>query len=145
MTVSKPSSRTLARAAALLAHGRLVAFPTETGYGLGAAADDARAVLALYAAKGRPRFNPLIAHVADVAAARRLVRFDARAEILAKEFWPGPLTLVLPRRTECRIDLLAGAGLDTLAVRVPAHPLALELLRAAAIPVAGPSANRSGA
>jgi L-threonylcarbamoyladenylate synthase len=144
MTVSHPSSRTLARAAALLAQGRLVAFPTETVYGLGAAADDARAVLALYAAKGRPRFNPLIAHVADIAAARRLVRFDARAEILAKAFWPGPLTLVLPRSAGGAVCARARANLDTLGVRVPDHPVALALLRRFGRAIVAPSANRSG-
>jgi hypothetical protein len=102
-------------------------------------------VAAVFEAKGRPHFNPLICHFPDAEAAFAEVIADDRARALAAAFWPGPLTLVLPRRPECRIDLLAGAGLDTLAVRVPAHPLALELLRAAAIPVAGPSANRSGA
>jgi L-threonylcarbamoyladenylate synthase len=144
MTVSKPSSRTLARAAALLGRGRLVAFPTETVYGLGAAADDARAVLALYAAKGRPRFNPLIAHVVDIGAARRLVRFDARAEILAEAFWPGPLTLVLPRAAGGAVCALARANLDTLGVRVPDHEVALALLRRFGCAIVAPSANRSG-
>ncbi len=132
------------RAAALLRAGALVAFPTETVYGLGADARDARAVAAVFEAKGRPHFNPLICHFLDAGAAFAEVVPDARAQALADAFWPGPLTLVLPRRAACRIDLLAGAGLDTLAVRVPAHPLALALLRAAAVPVAGPSANRSG-
>ncbi len=131
-------------AAALLRAGELVAFPTETVYGLGADARNGRAVAAVFAAKGRPHFNPLICHFPDAEAAFAEVLPDARARALAAAFWPGPLTLVLPRRPECRIDLLAGAGLDTLAVRVPGHPLALALLRAAAVPVAGPSANRSG-
>lgn len=131
-------------AAALLREGELVAFPTETVYGLGADARNGRAVAAVFAAKGRPHFNPLICHFPDAEAAFAEVLPDARARALAAAFWPGPLTLVLPRRPECRIDLLAGAGLDTLAVRVPGHPLALALLRAAAVPVAGPSANRSG-
>jgi L-threonylcarbamoyladenylate synthase len=135
----------VAEAARLLRAGELVAFPTETVYGLGADARNGRAVAAVFEAKGRPHFNPLICHFPDPEAAFAEVLADDRARALAAAFWPGPLTLVLPRRTECRIDLLAGAGLDTLAVRVPAHPLALELLRAAAIPVAGPSANRSGA
>jgi L-threonylcarbamoyladenylate synthase len=135
----------VAEAARLLRAGELVAFPTETVYGLGADARNGRAVAAVFEAKGRPHFNPLICHFPDAEAAFAEVIADDRARALAAAFWPGPLTLVLPRRTECRIDLLAGAGLDTLAVRVPAHPLALELLRAAAIPVAGPSANRSGA
>nr|WP_248291166.1 L-threonylcarbamoyladenylate synthase [Neoroseomonas marina] len=132
------------RAAALLRAGDLVAFPTETVYGLGGDARNGRAVAAIFEAKGRPHFNPLICHVPDAEAAFAEVLADDRARALAARFWPGPLTLVLPRRPDCRIDLLAGAGLDTLAVRVPAHPLALALLRAAALPVAGPSANRSG-
>ena len=132
------------RAAALLRDGLLVAFPTETVYGLGADARNAAAVASVFEAKGRPHFNPLICHLPDAASAFREVAPDARAARLAERFWPGPLTLVLPRRPECRVDLLAGAGLDTLAVRVPAHPLALALLRAAGGPVAAPSANRSG-
>jgi L-threonylcarbamoyladenylate synthase len=135
----------VAEAARLLRAGELVAFPTETVYGLGADARNGRAVAAVFEAKGRPHFNPLICHFPDAESAFAEVITDDRARALAAAFWPGPLTLVLPRRPECRIDLLAGAGLDTLAVRVPAHPLALELLRVAAIPVAGPSANRSGA
>ena len=101
----------LARAAEILRSGGLVAFPTETVYGLGADATDERAVARIFAAKGRPQFNPLIAHVADAAAAARLVLFDARAERLAARFWPGPLTMVLPRRDDCPVALLAGAGL----------------------------------
>lgn len=132
------------RAAALLRAGELVAFPTETVYGLGADAHNGRAVAAVFEAKGRPHFNPLICHFPDPASAFAEVVPDERAHALAAALWPGPLTLVLPRRPSCRIDLLAGAGLDTLAVRVPGHPLALALLRAAAIPVVGPSANRSG-
>lgn len=134
----------LPRAAALLRQGALVAFPTETVYGLGADATNGQAVAAVFAAKGRPSFNPLICHYPDAEAAWGDVVPDARAERLAARFWPGPLTLVLPRRAGCRVDLLAGAGLDTLAVRVPAHPLALALLRAVGRPVAAPSANRSG-
>jgi L-threonylcarbamoyladenylate synthase len=101
-------------------------------------------VAAVFEAKGRPHFNPLICHFAEAEAAFAEAVPDARARALAAAFWPGPLTLVLPRRPDCRVDLLAGAGLETLAVRVPAHPLALALLRAAAVPVAAPSANRSG-
>ena len=134
----------IGRAAALLRAGELVAFPTETVYGLGADAWQARAVAAVFEAKGRPHFNPLICHFPDAEAAFAEVLPDARARALAAAFWPGPLTMVLPRRPDCRIDLLAGAGLDTLAVRVPGHPLALAMLRAAAVPVVGPSANRSG-
>ncbi|WP_043336585.1 L-threonylcarbamoyladenylate synthase [Belnapia moabensis] len=134
----------LDRAAALLRDGALVAFPTETVYGLGADARNARAVAGIFGAKGRPHFNPLICHYPEAEAAFAEVRADDRARRLAAWFWPGPLTLVLPRRPDCRVDLLAGAGLDTLAVRVPAHPTALALLRAAGVPVAAPSANRSG-
>lgn len=131
-------------AAALLRAGELVAFPTETVYGLGGDARNGRAVAGIFEAKGRPHFNPLICHFPDAAAAFAEVAADDRARALARHFWPGPLTLVLPRLPRGRIALLAGAGLDTLAVRVPAHPTALALLRAAATPVAAPSANRSG-
>jgi L-threonylcarbamoyladenylate synthase len=130
-------------AARVLAGGGLVAFPTETVYGLGADATDGTAVARLYAAKGRPRFNPLIAHVADLAAARRLAVFDADAERLAR-FWPGPLTLVLPKAVGCPVSELATAGLDTIAVRVPDHPVALNILRTLGKPVVAPSANQSG-
>jgi L-threonylcarbamoyladenylate synthase len=133
------------RAAALLREGALVAFPTETVYGLGADARNARALAAVFEAKGRPRFNPLIVHYPEAGAAFAEVAAEDRARTLAARFWPGPLTLVLPRRPGCGVDLLASAGLETLAVRVPAHPLALALLRAAGVPVAAPSANRSGA
>ncbi len=133
-----------AEAAALLRDGALVAFPSETVYGLGADAWNGRAVAMVFEAKGRPHFNPLICHFASAEAAFAEVVADDRARALAAAFWPGPLTLVLPRRASCRVDLLAGAGLDTLAVRVPAHPATLALLRAAGRPIAGPSANRSG-
>lgn len=118
--------------------------PTETVYGLAADASNARAVAALYEAKGRPSFNPLIAHVADVAMARRVARFDARAEALAQAFWPGPLTLVLPVADEAAVCDLARAGLDTVAVRAPGHPLAHGLIEAVGGPIVAPSANRSG-
>ncbi len=131
-------------AAALLRAGALVAFATETVYGVGADARNGQAVAGIFEAKGRPHFNPLICHFPDAEAAWAEVRPDERARALAAAFWPGPLTLVLPRRADCRIDLLAGAGLDTLAVRVPAHEGALALLRAAETPIAAPSANRSG-
>lgn len=134
----------LAEAVAHLRAGRLVAFPTETVYGLGADALKDAAVAAVFAAKGRPRFNPLICHVPDLPAAERLVTFDGRARALAESFWPGPLTLVLPRRAESGVSLLAAAGLDTLAVRVPAHPVAQELLKAVGLPLVAPSANPSG-
>lgn len=134
----------IARAARLLQAGDLVAFPTETVYGLGGDATDDRAVARIFAAKGRPRFNPLIAHVADVAAAHRLVVWSDLAQRLAAAFWPGPLTLVLPVRADAGVSALVTADLPTLAVRVPAHPLAQRLLRAVGRPVAAPSANPSG-
>ena len=118
--------------------------PTETVYGLAADAANARAVAAVYAAKGRPSFNPLIAHVADVAMARKIARFEDRAERLAARFWPGPLTLVLPVADEAAVCDLARAGLDTVAVRAPGHPLAHGLLEAFGGPLVAPSANRSG-
>lgn len=134
----------IARAAEILLAGGLVAFGTETVYGLGGDATDARAVAAIFAAKGRPHFNPLICHYADADSAFRHVIPDRRAERLGREEWPGPLTLVLPRRPDCPVALLTSAGLGTLAVRVPAHPVALALIRAVGRPVAAPSANRSG-
>jgi L-threonylcarbamoyladenylate synthase len=148
---AEPTTRVLAadaegieRAARCLAAGGLVAFPTETVYGLGADATNGAAVARLYASKGRPAFNPLIAHVADVDAARRVARLDAAAEKLALAFWPGALTLVLPKAPDCPVAELATAGLDTIAVRVPAHPVARALLAACGKPVVAPSANRSG-
>ena len=134
----------VAAAARALAEGGLVAFPTETVYGLGADATSGEAVARLYAAKGRPAFNPLISHVADVAAARRLARLDATAERLAAAFWPGALTLVLPKAPGCPVSDLATAGLDTIAVRVPDHPVARDILAAFGKPIVAPSANRSG-
>ena len=131
-------------AAGCLAQGGLVAFPTETVYGLGADATNGEAVARLYAAKGRPSFNPLIAHVADIDAARALAVFNGDAERLAKAFWPGPLTLVLRRLPSCPVSELATSGLDTIAVRVPDHPVANGILRAFGKPVVAPSANRSG-
>ncbi|WP_366556233.1 L-threonylcarbamoyladenylate synthase [Aquibaculum sediminis] len=134
----------IARAAELLRQGGLVAFPTETVYGLGADATDDKAVARIFEAKGRPRFNPLICHYPDAESAKEHVYFDARAELLAARFWPGALTLVLPRRDSCPVSLLCSAGLDSLAVRVPAPPLARAILEAVGRPVAAPSANRSG-
>ena len=138
------SERALDAAAAHLRAGRLVAFPTETVYGLGANACDGAAVAGIYAAKGRPRFNPLIVHVTSVAAAMCLAVFDDASERLAERFWPGPLTLVLPARPSNGIADLTTAGLDTIAIRVPSHPIALDLIARAGVPVAAPSANRSG-
>jgi L-threonylcarbamoyladenylate synthase len=131
-------------AARLLREGRLVAFPTETVYGLGADATNGRAVARIFAAKGRPRFNPLIVHVPGLAEAEALAVFDERARDAARRFWPGPLSLVLRRREDSRLSLLVSAGLDAVALRAPAHPVAQQLLRAAARPIAAPSANRSG-
>ena len=133
------------RAAALLRAGQLVAFGTETVYGLGADATSNTAVATIFDAKGRPHFNPLICHYPDADSAFAHVAGDGMARALAAAFWPGPLTLVLPRLVTCPVALLAGAGLETLAVRVPAHAGALALLRAVGRPVAAPSANRSGA
>jgi L-threonylcarbamoyladenylate synthase len=140
----KPSAANLARAARAIRAGRLVAFPTETVYGLGGDALSDRAVAAVYAAKSRPRFNPLIVHVASWREAARIVQFDRRAHVLADAFWPGPLTLVLARRSGSAISWLASAGLDTLAVRVPDHPVAQRLLMHAGRPIVAPSANASG-
>lgn len=127
--------------------GGLAALPTETVYGLAADAGNAQAVATLYAAKGRPRFNPLIAHVADATQARALGVFEARADALAEAFWPGPLTLVVPHRAASGAGVceLARAGLDTVAVRAPAHPVMQAVLRAVDTPLAAPSANPSGA
>jgi L-threonylcarbamoyladenylate synthase len=134
----------VARAAALLREGALVAFGTETVYGLGGDATNGEAVAAIFEAKGRPRFNPLICHYPSAEHAFRHVVADGRALHVAKAFWPGPLTLVLPRRPDCPVALLTGAGLDTLAVRVPRLAAAMALLREVDRPIAAPSANRSG-
>lgn len=140
-----PDAAGIARAAELLRAGQPVALPTETVYGLAARADDAAAVAAIYRAKGRPDFNPLIVHVADLAAARALALFDERAERLAQAFWPGPLTLVLPLRSGAPIAPAVTAGLPTIALRCPAHPLMRRVLVEGGLPLAAPSANRSGA
>ncbi len=134
----------LAEAGRLLAESKLVAFPTETVYGLGADATNARAIARLYAAKGRPQFNPLIAHVATTEAAEKLAPLPPLARKLAKAFWPGPLTLVVPVTPDCPVCELARAGLPSLAIRVPDHPVAQAVLSAAGRPIAAPSANRSG-
>ncbi len=134
----------MAEAVRFLAAGGLVAFPTETVYGLGANATNGQAIARLYEAKGRPAFNPLIAHVVDLEAAQTLARFNADAARLAAKFWPGPLTLVLAKASSCPVADLATAGLDSIAVRVPNHPVAQEILKALGKPVVAPSANRSG-
>jgi L-threonylcarbamoyladenylate synthase len=143
-TILPAAPAAIEEAARLLRAGALVAFPTETVYGLGGDALDERAVAEIFAAKGRPAFNPLIVHVPGLAEAEAHARFDARARRAAERFWPGPLSLVLPRRPESGLSLLASAGLDTVAMRAPAHPVAQALLRAAGRPIAAPSANRSG-
>ncbi len=140
----KPEAAAMAQAARIFSLGGLVAFPTETVYGLGADAGNGEAVARLYEAKGRPAFNPLIAHVSDGAAARKLARFNADAATLAEAFWPGPLTLVLPKADGCPVAELATAGLDTIAVRVPRHAVAQDLLARFGGPIVAPSANRSG-
>jgi L-threonylcarbamoyladenylate synthase len=142
--VIKAGNEAVRTAAQCLAAGGLVAFPTETVYGLGADATNGGAVARLYAAKGRPTFNPLIAHVADLAAALRLARFDVTALRLAKAFWPGPLTLVLPKTPDCPVSDLATGGLDSIAVRAPDHQVARELIAAFGKPIVAPSANQSG-
>jgi len=135
----------IAEAATVLRGGGLVALPTETVYGLAARADSADAVAAIYRAKGRPDFNPLIVHVPTPGAARELALFDERAEQLAAAFWPGALTMVLPLRAGARIAPAVTAGLPTIALRCPAHPVMRAVLEASALPLAAPSANRSGA
>ena len=143
-TLCSPSADNIERAARCLKAGDLVAFPTETVYGLGADATNDKAVAKIFTAKGRPDFNPLIVHLPDLESAQKIVEFDEMALLLAQRFWPGALTLVLPRKKDCPISLLASAGLDTLAVRVPANPLALDLLNTCGLPLAAPSANPSG-
>lgn len=134
----------LYRAVEILKSGELVAFPTETVYGLGANALSDSAVAAIYAVKNRPIFNPLIVHVPSIEAAQKYVQWNARAQILAENFWAGSLTLVLPRKENCELSLLVSAGLDCVAVRIPAHPVALALLEKSGLPLAAPSANKSG-
>lgn len=142
--ILRPDAEGIAQAAALLRQGWLVAFPTETVYGLGGDARSDLAVARIYEAKGRPRFNPLIAHVCDIEMARRLAVFDARAEALAARFWPGPLTLVLPLRPDAGLSPYVTAELPTVAIRLPAHPVARALIAAFGGPLAAPSANPSG-
>ena len=143
-TVVPAGTAQIALAAKILREGGLAAFPTETVYGLGADATNDRAVAGIFEAKGRPRFNPLIVHVRDVERAQALAEFNLTAARLAERFWPGPLTLVLPRKADCSLSLLVSAGLDTVALRVPAHRVAQQLLMESGLSIAGPSANRSG-
>jgi L-threonylcarbamoyladenylate synthase len=142
--IFKAGPATTARAVALLRAGQPIGLPTETVYGLAADACDDMAVARIFEMKGRPTFNPLIIHVADMAQAEALVEMPPLARRMAARFWPGPLTFVLPRRKDCPVSLLASAGLDTLAVRMPAHDVARDILRAFGGPLAAPSANRSG-
>jgi L-threonylcarbamoyladenylate synthase len=144
MTILDPTPAALATAARLLREGKLVSFPTETVYGLGADATNDEAVASIFAAKGRPQFNPLIVHIANPDEAQRHAHVSPLAQALADRFWPGPLTLVLPRRPDCTISWLATAGLDTIALRCPAHDVAQALLRTFGGPLAAPSANASG-
>ncbi len=142
--IRAPDAAGIAAAVAALRGGGLVALPTETVYGLAARADSADAVASIYRAKGRPDFNPLIVHVPSLEAARDLALFDERAEKLARAFWPGALTLVLPLREGARIAPAVTAGLPTIALRCPAHPVMRAVLEASGLPLAAPSANRSG-
>lgn len=139
-----PNQENLQRAAAEIEKGQLVIFPTETVYGLGGNALDDKSVASIFEKKGRPQFNPLIIHVLGTEQASLYAQWDERAEKLAHHFWPGPLTLILKRKMDCPISRLASAGLDSIALRVPAHPVAREFLQACSLPLAGPSANRSG-
>lgn len=140
----KATAEAIRQAGEAIREGRLVAFPTETVYGLGADATDDQAVASIFEAKGRPRFNPLIVHVANLDEAEKHCVFNREAEVLARRFWPGGLTLVLPRREDTTLSLLVSAGLDTVAVRVPAHETARALIAEAKRPLAAPSANPSG-
>lgn len=144
MSILTPSDDTLQVAGGHLRANGLVAFPTETVYGLGGDATSERAVAAIFELKGRPRFNPLIIHVSDLKMAETLAVFDRRSRYLAQRQWPGPLTLILKKRPDCPVSQLATCGLDTVALRVPDHPIALALIAAAKRPLAGPSANKSG-
>ena len=144
MPVVPATPEAIRQAAQALARGEIVAFPTETVYGLGGNALDARAIAKVFAAKERPRFNPLIVHVPGIEAAERYAVMNDVAWRLAEAFWPGPLSLVLNKRPACGIADLVSAGLDTIALRAPAHPVAQALLAASALPIAAPSANRSG-
>ncbi|HQS98112.1 MAG: threonylcarbamoyl-AMP synthase [Novosphingobium sp. 17-62-19] len=142
--VHLPDNQGIEHAAQVIADGGTVAVPTETVYGLAARADQDEAVAGIYRAKGRPDFNPLIVHVPDVTAAQQYALFDGRALALAEAFWPGALTMVLPRRSDARLAAAVSAGLPTVALRCPAHPVMQALLKTCGLPLAAPSANRSG-
>lgn len=144
MKILTPNDETIFQAAQIIVAGGLVAFPSETVYGLGANATDGQAVAKIFAAKGRPSFNPLISHGSSVAMLKKYAKFDERAYALADKFWPGPLTFILPAIKNSGISELVTAGLDTIAVRVPAHHVALQLIEKSGVPIAGPSANKSG-
>ena len=141
--ILKPSSKALKKAASLIREGKLVAFPTETVYGLGADAFNPKAVAKIFEVKNRPFFDPLIVHIADFEDLKKIVlKVDEKVEILIKKFWPGPLTLVLPKTK--RVPEIVSAGLKTVAVRMPSHPVALKLIKEAQVPIAAPSANLFG-
>ena len=144
MAIYPATAKAIAACAEKLKQGALLALPTETVYGLAGDATNGQAIAAIYTTKARPQFNPLICHVADMEAARAIGRFNDMAEKLAAVFWPGPLTLVVPRQADCPVDALASAGLDTIALRIPAHETAQKLLRTVARPLVAPSANPSG-
>jgi L-threonylcarbamoyladenylate synthase len=144
MNIQTANDGNIKKAAAILRDGGLVAFATETVYGLGADATNDLAVATIFSTKGRPQFNPLIIHVANVESAKQYVAWNEMAEKLSKKFWPGPLTLILKRLPDCKISLLASAGGNTIAIRIPANKTALALLQEVKLPVAAPSANRSG-
>lgn len=144
VNIKTVSAKSIQEAAELIQAGKLVAFPTETVYGLGADATNGQAVAWVFEAKGRPQFNPLIVHVPDIKAAEELVEFNDMARLVAGHLWPGPFTLILPAKAGNNISDLCSAGLPTLAVRIPSHKVARDLLQAAAVPIAAPSANRSG-
>ncbi|NQZ14296.1 MAG: threonylcarbamoyl-AMP synthase [Alphaproteobacteria bacterium] len=142
--IKTANKETIKKAADLIRSGEIVVLPTETVYGLGANALDGQAVAKIFAAKNRPSFNPLITHVSSIEQAETLVDMSVDAKAVAREFWPGPLTLILPRKEEAGVSDLVSAGLETLAVRMPAHPVARELIEEAGVPIAAPSANSSG-
>ena len=144
MKIKEASLKAITEAAEYITEGKLVAFPTETVYGLGANALDDKAVRKIFEAKGRPTFNPLIVHVPDLESAQELAEFNEIARSVADKFWPGSLTMILPRRKDSSVSEICTAGLDTIALRVPSHPAAQDLLRRAEVPIAAPSANRSG-